>query len=670
MPSIVNIDKNNICSIVVENWAPYDVRLERDDIIGVMETEQDELVPLMDDLISSVCLDIHNCFPKVKRKRLSREEIRQRCHLQVPEEFHERYLDILCKHQDTLSIDKYDLGLAKDFKHKIHLKTQDPVYRKQFKIPKVHHQFFEQTLDEWLKLGVVKRSNSLYNSPIFCVPKKQGGLRIVQDFRELNQNSHIDKYSMKEITECIGDIGRANSTIFTTLDLTSGFWQMQLDEDSQQLTAFTILGKGQFHCITIPMGLLGCPASFHRLMEGVLRDIPNELVYIYDLLVHTDTHEKHLQVLDQVMAWLHKYHLKINLEKCVYGNKVSYLGFTLTPDGIKPGKNKLKAMKDARPPTNIKTIQSFMGLCNFFRTHIKDFALITAPLFKLTRKDSGYKSVPLPEKAMKAFYILQKQLTSEPVMAFPKSDHQYALITNAATGTANTPGGLGAILTQVDQEGNFNPISFASRQLKDHQMNYSPFLLEAAATIWGMDFFNEYLKGKRFILYTDHKPLEKLCHLHSKTLNQLQTALLEHDIVIQYKKGSNNMPADYLSRLPGTEESIASISALDPFQADLYELQMLDKILQGIQTFRNTNKWPQVIPKQDQAYYTAMIDKLFQDKNKVVWARLNDFNYPRTALYLPTERKPCARPMTASSEDKTRLKKPSLKYPPPTSGRR
>jgi hypothetical protein len=250
MPSIVNIDENNICSIIVENCAPYDVTLERDDIIGVMETEQDELVPLTDDFISSVCQDIHNCFPKVKRKRLSREEIRRRCHLQVPEEFHERYLDILCKHQDALSINKYDLGL----------------------------------------------------------------------------------------------------------------------------------------------------------------------------------------------------------EKCVFGNKeVSYLGFTLTPDGIKLGKNKLKAIKDAISKNklkaikdaDIKTIRSFVGLCNFFRTHIKDFALIAAPLIKLTRKDSGYKSGQLPEKALKAFYILQKQLTSEPVMAFPKSDGQYALITDAATGTADTPGGLG-----------------------------------------------------------------------------------------------------------------------------------------------------------------------------------------------------------------------------------
>ncbi len=209
--------------------------------------EPDELVPLTDEFISSLCQDIHNRFPKVKRKRLSRDEIRQRCHLQVPEEFHECYLDILCKHQDTLSIDKYDLGLAKDFKHKIHLKTQDPVYRKQFKIPEAHHQFIEQTLDKWLKMGVVKRSNSLYYSPIFCVPKKQGqGLRIVQAFCELNQNSHIDKYSMKEITECIGDIGQANPIIFTTLDLTSGFWQMQLDKDSQKLTVSPFQARVSF----------------------------------------------------------------------------------------------------------------------------------------------------------------------------------------------------------------------------------------------------------------------------------------------------------------------------------------------------------------------------------------------------------------------------------------
>ncbi len=211
------------------------------------------------------------------------------------------------------------------------------------------------------------------------------------------------------------------------------------------------------------MGLLGCPASFQRLMDGVLWNLQNVIVYINDLLIHSDTHERHLQILEQVLEWLHQNHLKINLEKCIFGNKeVSYLGFTLTPEGIKPGKNKLKAIQTAKPLADIKTITSFIGLCNFFRTHIKDFAVIAAPLFKLTQKDSGYKGGPLPETEMDAFINLGKQLISEPVMAFPRTDCQYALITDAATGMAETPGGLRAILTQVDKDGKFYTTSFSS----------------------------------------------------------------------------------------------------------------------------------------------------------------------------------------------------------------
>jgi hypothetical protein len=247
----------------------------------------------------------------------------------------------------------------------------------------------------------------------------------VQDFRELNNHSHIDKYSMKEITECIEDIGRANLIIFSTLDLTSGFWQMKLNKDLQNLTAFTIPGKGQFAWVTSPMGLLSCPASFQRLMETVLFNIKNVLVYIDDLLIHTSNHEDHLKVLEKFFDQLEQNHLKVNLEKCIFGNQeVSYLGFTLTPQGIKPGRNKLQAIKDAKPPTNVKMVRSFVALCNFFRTHIKDFATIAAPLFKVTRKDSGYKNGPLPPDALHAFRILQQELVSDPVMAFPRADRQ------------------------------------------------------------------------------------------------------------------------------------------------------------------------------------------------------------------------------------------------------
>jgi RNase H-like domain found in reverse transcriptase len=185
--------------------------------------------------------------------------------------------------------------------------------------------------------------------------------------------------------------------------------------------------------------------------------------------------------------------------------------------------------------------------------HIKDLDIIAGLIFKLTcslliqRGSTAWTSHG-------RFLNLMKQLVSEPVMAFPLTDREYALITDATTGTADTPRGLRAILTQVDQHRKFYALSFASRQLKDHKKNYSPFLLDAAAAVWGMDHFNKYIKGKKFILYMDHKPLEKLGHLHSQTMNRFQMALLEHDFIIQYKKGSN-MPADYLSRLPAISDA-------------------------------------------------------------------------------------------------------------------
>jgi len=183
-----------------------------------MDVEAEQLQPLEDSMISAILSDIDSKLPKVPKKKLSKDEIATNSHLNVPNECKQKYIDILYKHQKAISVNKYDLGLATNFKHKICLKDNNLVYQKQFKIPEAHQNFIEQSLEEWLKLGVVKHSISLYNSPIFCIPKKQGqDLLVVQDFRELNNHSHIDKYSMKEITECIGNIGWANSTIFWPL---------------------------------------------------------------------------------------------------------------------------------------------------------------------------------------------------------------------------------------------------------------------------------------------------------------------------------------------------------------------------------------------------------------------------------------------------------------------
>jgi len=244
-PALIKIEDNNLCYIEVENCSPCDIKLERGSTIATVEAEWEEQIQEFDGKqVDNFINEIRETTSKVQKPvYLTRDEIEKRVKMNIPTAHKDKYLDLLYKFRSVISKDKSDLGMAKNFFHRIVLKDDAPVYRKQYQIPDAHNIFIEETLTEWLKLGVVRRSQSMYNSPIFCVPKKTGqGLRIVQDFRELNEHSHMDKYSMKEINECIGDIGRANSTIFTTLDLTSCFWQMPLHPDDAHKTAFTIPG--------------------------------------------------------------------------------------------------------------------------------------------------------------------------------------------------------------------------------------------------------------------------------------------------------------------------------------------------------------------------------------------------------------------------------------------
>ncbi len=315
---------------------------------------------------------------------------------------------------------------------------------------------------------------------------------------------------------------------------------MKLDLESQPLTAFTIPNRGQFHWITSPMGLLGCPASFQRLMEQVLRGLQNILIYIDDVLIHTDTHEKHSDALEQVLLRLHQHHLKINLDKCLFGDQqVSYLGFTLTPEGIKPGEAKLKSIQKVEPPKDIKEIRSFMGLCNFFRHHIQNFAITAAPLFRLTRQDSGYLSGPLPDTAQVAFKTLQTQLSRQPALAFPRNNWDYLLITEAYLLDPNSPEGFCTNLAQRDDRGTVQIIVHASRQLKENEKNYTEFILETASAAWGMDNFNEYLNGSKFTLYRDTIPATTLGTTQVKTLNQLKTTMSDQDFEVKDRQKSD-----------------------------------------------------------------------------------------------------------------------------------
>jgi len=193
---------------------------------------------------------------------------------------------------------------------------------------------------------------------------------------------------MKGVSESIGEIGCSRSTIFSTIDLTAGFWQMILHSRARPYTAITVPDMGQFQLVTSAMDMLGCPASYQRLMETVVHWLANVIMYIDNLLVHSATHPEYITALDNVLQWLVQHRIKINLQKCFFVSKeVSYFGFRLTEQGILPVTDKIKAIINTLPPTNVHEVWQFLGLCNFFRCHVHNFAQLTTPLTALTKKE-------------------------------------------------------------------------------------------------------------------------------------------------------------------------------------------------------------------------------------------------------------------------------------------
>jgi hypothetical protein len=218
-PYLVSPDTLGQVTVAIKNCAPVDLELSQNDFIGTLENitgcETRELNPAY---LQAVAREQNN-KPTAKITPAKRQFIEKTVHLQVPEQFCKQYLKVILKNHKAVSENKFDLGRTDTLIHEIALKTSEPIYVKQFKIPDVHRQEVNRHVLEWLKLGVIQPAHSRYNSPIFAVMKKDGGVRLVQDFRALNNQSYTDKYSMKDISECIGEIGCSGSTIFSTIDL-------------------------------------------------------------------------------------------------------------------------------------------------------------------------------------------------------------------------------------------------------------------------------------------------------------------------------------------------------------------------------------------------------------------------------------------------------------------
>ena len=255
---------------------------------------------------------------------------------------------------------------------------------------------------------------------------------------------------------------------------------MTLNQEQATTTAFTMPGQGQFQWTQTPLGILGAEASFHRLLTSIFGKLPGLLVHVDQLILFNQTWEQHTQNLTQVFALLERHQLKINPDKTRLGtDDALVMGFHIESGMVKVDPDQLGNAHHWHMPEDAKTIRSFLGLCNFFRGHIKDYATLSAPLNGLLRKDSMYSGGPMLSEAQQSFTMLKRILCSQS----GQTNCPYALIVDASTGAKDFEGGLGAILTQMDAHSCFLVIAYASRLLQGDEKNFWPFLLEMRAMV-------------------------------------------------------------------------------------------------------------------------------------------------------------------------------------------
>ncbi|BHF69465.1 hypothetical protein SprV_0301251000 [Sparganum proliferum] len=352
---------------------------------------------------------------------------------------------------------------------------------------------------------------------------------------------------------------------FSTLDLKSGYWQVEIDPKDRPKTAF-IVPQGLFEFQTLPFGLCNAAATFQRLMYQVLRHlVPHKcLVYLDDIIVFGPDVEQHNRNLREVLDALRAAGLTLNPAKCTFLRpEVQFLGHKISPGRIAALPDRLQQIRTWPTPANQTQLRSFLGLASYYRRFIRNFAHIARPLHKLTEKGRDFRWSPECEEA---FTSLRAALVSAPLLALPNvnPDAPPFILDTDARGFA-----IGAVLSQTDAQGVEHPICFASNTLTKAQRNYCTFRRELLAIITFVRQFKHLLIGRRFILRTDHKALQWLQSIKDPMdqLARWQEFLQDFDFDCQFRPDHKHGNADALSRLPDpppteTETPTESVNAI------------------------------------------------------------------------------------------------------------
>ena len=485
-----------------------------------------------------------------EQRRITKQLLREECH--------------------AFAYDDDDIGSIPSLKLHITLHDTTPVRKTYMAVPKPLHQEVKEYIQDLLNRGWITPSRSPYASPVVCVRKKDGTLRLCCDYRELNKKSVPDRHPIPRIQDMLDSL--TGSSWFSVLDQGKAYHQGFLDKESQPLTAF-ITPWGLYQWLRIPFGLSAAPAEFQRNMEDCLRGLRDVMCqpYLDDNLVHSPSFEDHIEHLRTVLQRYQEHGVKLSPRKCeVLKRKVRFLGrlvsgqgYTMDPSEVAP----VQALKE-KAPTTVGELRRVMGFLSYYRTYIPNFSRIAQPLYQLlstppdqmkrekvrttTRKKGNLPpNTPIQwtDNHQKTLNSLIDKLIEPPLLGYPEMTQPFVLHTDASQE------GLGAVLYQR-QDGKMVVIGYGSRTLTPPEKNYHMHSgkLEFLALKWAIcERFRDYLyHAPHFVVYTDNNPLTYI--LSTAKLNatghRWVGELSEFDFSIKYRPGKSNADADGLSRMP------------------------------------------------------------------------------------------------------------------------
>ncbi|KAG7556876.1 Integrase catalytic core [Arabidopsis suecica] len=394
----------------------------------------------------------------------------------------------------------------------------------------------EKQVQDLMSKGYIRESLSPCAVPVLLVPKKDGTWRMCVDCRAINNITVKYRHPIPRLDDMLDELNGA--TIFSKIDLRSGYHQVRMKEGDEWKTAFKTK-QGLYEWLVMPFGLTNAPSTFMRLMNQILREYICKFVVVYfdDILIYSTCLADHLKHLEMVIKTLKAENLYANFKKCTFcTDQVVFLGFVVSSQGLKVDEEKIKAIQDWPTPTTIGHVRSFHGLASFYRRFVKDFSTIAAPLTSVIKKNVEFRWGQAQEDAFK---LLKDSLTHAPVLVLPNFDKMFEIECDAS-GT-----GLGAVLTQGGK-----PVAYFSEKLNGAALNYPTYDKELYALVRSLETWQHYLLSKEFVIHTDHETLK---HLRGQTtLKKRHARWLEFietfPYVIKYKKGKENIVADALSR--------------------------------------------------------------------------------------------------------------------------